>query len=308
MDLIRAEEINIQTEDQINLNGWAYWPGGKDALDEKKPFLILCHGLPPAPPASEVLADGPPAPAVLADEPPMPDVLADGPEGSAEPEEVLADGPEGPVEPEEEDGGYAALARQCTTRLGLPSFHFNYRGAGASGGDFDLLGWCRDLTAFLDYWEQKRGVRQGFTLWGFSAGGTVSAYVAAADPRVKNLIIAASPVSFREIFREEDLAELILRFRHTGIIRDPDFPPEPRQWLQNIHTVEPLPYLASFAPRPLLIIHGSGDELIPLHHAYRLYDAAGPGKELIILPGARHQLRKEKEAVESCLSWLEKVL
>jgi len=268
MKLIKVEEINIQIEDKITLSGRAYWPGENDIPDKKQPFLILCHGLPPA-------------------TVPQPEAIAE--------------------TPEEEDGGYAALARQCTTTLGIPSFHFNFRGAGESGGDFDLLGWSRDLIAFMDYWEQKRGAGQGFTLWGFSAGGAVSAFVAAADPRVKNLIMAASPVNFKEIFLKENLSELILRFRTTGIIKAPGFPPDPRQWLNNIHTVDPLSHLARFAPRPLLLIHGSGDELIPLNHVFRLYEAAGPGKELIILPGARHQLRKEKKAVENCLRWLEKI-
>jgi fermentation-respiration switch protein FrsA (DUF1100 family) len=268
MKLIKVEEISIQIENKVFLKGRAYWPGVNNTPDGKKPFLILCHGLPPA--------TVPPPVAVT-------------------------------EAPEEEDGGYAALAGQCTATLGIPSFHFNFRGAGESGGDFDLLGWSRDLVAFLDYWEQKRDAGQGFTLWGFSAGGAVSAYVAASDPRVRNLIMAASPAGFKEIFHRENLQELILRFRHTGIIKDPDFPPDPQQWLNNIHTVEPLSHLSRFAPRPLLLIHGSGDELIPPHHAFRLYEAAGPGKELIILPGASHQLRKEQKAVENCLRWLEKI-
>ena len=56
----------------------------------------------------------------------------------------------------EEDGGYPVLACRCAD-LGMPVFHFNFRGTGESEGDFDLSGWARDLAAFLD--SGKREVR-----------------------------------------------------------------------------------------------------------------------------------------------------
>ena len=210
-------------------------------------------------------------------------------------------------DPVEEDGGYPALARRCAQALSIPVFHFNFRGTGESGGDFDLSGWRRDLTAFLDYWEQGESVSD-FILWGFSAGGAVSACVAASDPRVKILILAASPAGFRELFPPEGLPELLTRFRATGIIRDSDFPPDPAQWLENIYAADPALHLSGFAPRPLLIVHGSGDELIPLRHAFKLFHAAKAGRQLRILPGAIHQLRKEEKAIETCLEWLRGIM
>ncbi len=203
---------------------------------------------------------------------------------------------------EEEDGGYPALARQCAD-LGMPVFHFNFRGTGESEGDFDLSGWARDLTAFLDYWEKRGALR--FYLCGFSAGAAVSACVASADLRVEKLILAACPASFRELFPPESLEQLLSRFREAGIIHDPDFPPDPGQWLENIYAVEPLQCMAGLSPRPLLLLHGTGDELIPFSHAFRLFRRAGRGRNLIILPGARHQLRRENKAVDICLRWLE---
>ncbi len=203
---------------------------------------------------------------------------------------------------EEKDGGYAALAARCAA-LGLPVFHFNFRGTGESEGNFDLLGWTRDLSAFLDYWEE-RGARGGFYLWGFSAGAAVSACVAAADERIGRVILAACPASFRKIFPPEGLEELTLRFRQTGIIRDPAFPADPARWLADIHAVEAVACLDRLAPRPLLLAHGAADELIPLSHAYELFRRAGRRRHLLILPGAGHQLRREKKAVELCLNWL----
>ena len=51
--------------------------------------------------------------------------------------------------------------------------------------------------------------------------------------------------------------------------------------------MRPVDEVAKIAPRPLLIIHGEADQLIPVAHAYALH-AAYPQSELWTLPGVRH--------------------
>ena len=212
--------------------------------------------------------------------------------------------PRGDVSPQEKktDGGYAALAEHCLAE-GFPCFHFNFRGTGESGGNFDLSGWTRDLTAVLNYWE-KRGLYNSFYLWGFSAGGAVSSHVASNDERVKATVLAASPAEFKSIFIQEDLDSIISRLRDTGILRDPGFPEDPRSWLEDIHAVDPLACIGRISPRPLFIVHGTGDDVVPLEHAHKLFAQAGEPKKLKVLEGAQHQLRKDEEAVSVCLEWL----
>jgi len=204
-----------------------------------------------------------------------------------------------------DDGGYPALAERCTAE-GLPCFHFNFRGTGESEGDFDLLGWGRDLSAVLDYWG-KRNLFEHFFLWGFSAGAAVSAYVAASDRRVKAVALAACPAEFNSLFTVKDLDGIIARFRKIGIIRNKNFPADPGSWLEGIYSVKPLYYMAKISPRPLLIVHGSEDELIPCEHAFKLFAQAGEPKQLLLIPGAAHQLRKSREAVSGCLEWFKRL-
>ncbi len=45
---------------------------------------------------------------------------------------------------------------------------------------------------------------------------------------------------------------------------------------------------------------------VPLEHARRLFERAGQPKELVIMPGAKHRLRLEEQAVETALNWLKK--
>jgi fermentation-respiration switch protein FrsA (DUF1100 family) len=209
-------------------------------------------------------------------------------------------------EQEEKDGGYPELALRCCTE-GFSVFHFNFRGTGESGGNFDLFGWTRDLQAILNYFE-KTGSYSSFYLWGFSGGAAVSTFVAANDPRVGALALAACPSRFNAIFTPENLDERISWYREMGIIREPAFPPDPGQWLQDIYRINPFQHIAKIAPRPLLVLHGAADELIPHQQAVELYELAGKPKDLIILPGAGHQLRKEQEAVNRGLQWLKKFL
>jgi len=202
----------------------------------------------------------------------------------------------------EKDGGYPALAASCL-REGFNVFHFNFRGTGESEGNFDLAGWQRDLAAVLDYWE-KEGQRNTFLLWGFSAGAAVSCCVAARDSRVKALVMAASPAEFAGLFPAGEEQRLLAVMRQRGIIRDRDFPPDTARWLQDIHAASPLMYIRAIPPRPLLIIHGEEDEVVSRNHAHQLYLAAGAYTELMILPGAGHQLRRHPPAVYCCLRWL----
>jgi uncharacterized protein len=50
----------------------------------------------------------------------------------------------------------------------------------------------------------------------------------------------------------------------------------------------PIAHVARLAPRPLLIIHGDQDRLIPVGDGHALHAAAGHPKELWIAPGAGH--------------------
>jgi uncharacterized protein len=53
-------------------------------------------------------------------------------------------------------------------------------------------------------------------------------------------------------------------------------------------TASPLEAVERIAPRPLLLIHGDADHLIPPSDSQEIYDAAGEPKALWLAPGSRH--------------------
>jgi dipeptidyl aminopeptidase/acylaminoacyl peptidase len=203
------------------------------------------------------------------------------------------------------DRGYTLLAQRFC-HAGFITLIFNFRGTGKSEGNLDILGWSRDLQAALDFLYDLRQVdKNHFCLLGFSGGAAVSVYIAAHDPRVSLVITCACPADFRSLSQRETPLDAIQRFRQIGAIRDKDFPPSIQEWREGFETVGPIKWIDKISPRPLLLVHGDADELIPLEHAHRLYQKAEEPKELEIVPGARHKMRLEKAAIDFVLDWLE---
>jgi dipeptidyl aminopeptidase/acylaminoacyl peptidase len=202
------------------------------------------------------------------------------------------------------DGGYPALAERFCHE-GYAVVIFNFRGAGESGGNFDLLGWTRDLQAVVDYVYHHDSIDNSrLFLVGFSGGAATSVYVASKDKRVTGLAACACPANFSLLMERDGPQATIERYRSIGIIRDKDFPPSIEKWFNDLREVTPVNHVSGIAPRSLLLVHGSLDETVPVSHAYELYDKAGEPKEIIILDGAGHRLRQEEGAVTAILDWL----
>jgi len=202
------------------------------------------------------------------------------------------------------DQGYPALARRFCS-AGFVTFIFNFRGAGRSAGNLDMLGWSRDLTAALDFLSSLKEVdKRWLSVMGFSAGAAVAIYVAAHDSRVTSLASGACPADFSFLLKSQPPSELTQHFRDIGVIKDRDFPPSLAEWLKGFDEISPIQWISHISPRPILIIHGDEDEVVPLAHARRLYREAGEPKDIAIISGAKHRLRLEERAVNSALSWL----
>jgi dipeptidyl aminopeptidase/acylaminoacyl peptidase len=206
--------------------------------------------------------------------------------------------------PDPTDRGYSLLA-QNFCHAGFTTLIFNFRGTGRSGGNLDVLGWSRDLNTAIDFLCNLKQVdKTRFCLLGFSGGAAVSVYTAAQDPRVSAVVTCACPADFRSLAQKETPPDTIQRFRQIGAIRDKDFPSSIEDWQKGFETITPINWIDKISPRPLLLVHGDADELIPLEHAQRLYQKGKEPKELKIIPGAKHKMRLEKAAMDFVLGWL----
>ena len=124
------------------------------------------------------------------------------------------------------------------------------------------MGWTRDLKAVIDYLCTLPDVdKSHLSLVGFSGGAAVSIYVASKDRRVSCVAACACPAEFTFITEADEPQSIVDHFRSVGIIRDESFPQSAGEWLDGFRLVCPVEYVAGIAPRPLLLVHGSEDEL-----------------------------------------------
>ena len=70
--------------------------------------------------------------------------------------------------------------------------------------------------------------------------------------------------------------------------------------------VDPVYVVARFAPRPLLMINGASDTVVPVTCAQALYEAAQMPKQRITLPGGH--IPDISQMVERTLTWLDRNL
>ena len=207
--------------------------------------------------------------------------------------------------PDPSDRGYPLLAERICQE-GFAVLIFNFRGTGASGGNLDILGWTRDLKAVLDYlWVLPEVDKSHLALMGFSGGAAVSVSVASQDKRVSYIVACACPARFT--FSEVDEPQTVIEhFRSLGAIRDEAFPPSVPEWFNGFREVSPVRYVAQIAPRPLLLVHGSQDDVVPVTQAHEIYARAGEPKHLVIVDGAGHRLRQDDRAMAVAIDWLKK--
>ncbi len=203
-----------------------------------------------------------------------------------------------------QDRGYATLAQRFCA-AGFITLIFNFRGAGRSQGNLDILGWTRDLGVAINFLYHLSQVNKArLCLLGFSGGAAVSLYVAAHDSRISLASSCACPADFGLLAGGDKALSSIQHFREIGAIRDKDFPPSIEEWLRGFEIISSLHWIDKISPRPLLLVYGDADEIVPVEQAYKLYQKAQEPKELAIIPGARHRLRLEEKAMTTVLDWL----
>ena len=138
---------------------------------------------------------------------------------------------------------------------------------------------------------------------GFGTGGALAVCAAAADERVRGVAAIASPADFDDWASHP--RRLLLHARDVGIIRSHDFPRAFDQWSKELRQIRAVNAAPKLWPRPLLVLHGSDDESVPVFDARVLADAHGDA-DLRVIDGAGHQLRHDPRSVAVLLGWLDR--
>jgi uncharacterized protein len=159
---------------------------------------------------------------------------------------------------------------------------FDWPGDGESEGEVRWGSGERNaLSAAIDWLEQQPDVdRERLGAYGFSMGGYLTIQVAAADPRLRAVVIAAAPTSFLAYTRGSHQ-------QHGWLSSFPSELAIQRVGMSN-EVRPPIDRIAAIAPRPILLMGGSADRSIPPAMTRELFERAIEPKELWIVPGAPH--------------------
>jgi uncharacterized protein len=212
-----------------------------------------------------------------------------------------------PMLPEQQAGhpgrGYIDLADRIGADTGWHVLTFSFRGTGRSEGNFSVGGWLADLQAAIAELKDTAGV-DGVWLCGFAAGGALALCAAGEDPEVRGVAAMSAPADFGD--RASDARRFVAQARQVGAIRDPAFPPDLDAWARELREIRPLALIGKIPPRPILLVHGANDEVVPLLDARALADAAEGQVQLKVLAGAGHRLRHDPRAVALLLGWIDR--
>lgn len=161
-----------------------------------------------------------------------------------------------------------------------------WRGTPGSGEAAHTLGVYErhDLEAAINALAARLG-QVPIGLLGYSMGGAVSISVGADDSRIAAVCTDSAFADPQALVGERVRSALKVP---AAVVMTPVIALLARRTGARLTDFRPVLAVGRIAPRPLLLIHGEDDALVPIHHAELLYEAAGEPKELWRLPGVGH--------------------
>ncbi|PDW04582.1 alpha/beta hydrolase [Candidatus Viridilinea mediisalina] len=171
-------------------------------------------------------------------------------------------------------------------RAGYSVLLFDFRGRGESDPWPQTLvsREVDDLTAAVDF-VAAREPQAAIGVVGFSMGAAVAILTAAQDARIGAVVADSAFTTGRDVVAHN--IRSVLRLPAEFLVMAADQIVHMRHGYR-FSSVRPLDRVAQLAPRPLMIIHGAEDTLVPCSHAERLYQAAKEPRELWMVPGVDH--------------------
>lgn len=147
---------------------------------------------------------------------------------------------------------------------------FDYRGFGKSGGAPDRRGMINDVKAAFAYAASRRDVdSRRLVSYGHSLGGAKSVTALGETP-VKGLRAIVIDGAFASY---QTMARVIGGQLGASLVTD---------------ELAPKDFVGKLSPVPLLVVHGTRDEVVPVSQGRQLFEAARQPKTLFEVKTGRH--------------------
>jgi alpha-beta hydrolase superfamily lysophospholipase len=179
----------------------------------------------------------------------------------------------------------AALGRDLHNR-GHDVLLFDLRGHGQSDSTRITLGRREraDLRAVLT-WAAEAGFTRDRIGWlGYSMGASTLLLEAAQNPEIQVVVMDSPYGNLPELLKTQ-----LSKHSHLPSWFNPGILAAAR-WFFGVRTDDLVPIRAarSWGNRPLLLIHGESDTIVPVRQAYQIAQAAGASCLTLTLPGVEH--------------------
>lgn len=156
---------------------------------------------------------------------------------------------------------------------GFNLFVFDYRGYGKSEGNLSRQGVYEDSVAAVQYIKSRTDIDQNkIILFGQSIGGA-NALAVAGNNHFDGVVGVATDSAFSS---------------YKGVAMDHTTILKPLAALLISNKLSPKNTIQNIAPVPLLLIHGTADQVVPYKHAQKLFEKAEEPKELWTIPNGQH--------------------
>lgn len=211
---------------------------------------------------------------------------------------------------------FVKLAR-ALAQHGIATLRFDYRGSGDSAGEFEdmtIRSEVADALEAIKFLARHKQINsRRLALIGLSMGGAVASYVVAREKaRFKSLVLWAPVAEGAGILDDLSTPDAVSSLAETGIT-DHEGNLVGVTFVRQFADMRPLREVVK-SNCPVLIIHGSGDETVPVHHA-DLYERAlrSPDRVVkkVIIPGADHTFNRhvwEQRVITETVDWLGETL
>ena len=181
--------------------------------------------------------------------------------------------------------------RRKLLSLGVASFSLHFSGAWGSDGYYSFSRLIPQAQAALKFLAAREFVdKKRLAVFGFSMGGWTALNLAGKTPGLR-AVCAVAPVGGPEMIGKDTRAH-VEHLSRTLRIKSIDS--LAKDFKEAVRDNDPA-IAAATRSCPLLLIHGTGDGVVPSAVSRRIYQAAAAPKKLVVSPGAGHDFLDRRE-------------
>ncbi|HXF69064.1 MAG TPA: alpha/beta fold hydrolase [Thermoflexus sp.] len=181
---------------------------------------------------------------------------------------------------------------------------FHYRGCWGSEGLYRIATLVEDVQAAIGWAMAQPSVdRHRVVLLGYSIGGWAAVLAAVQDPRVYALITLSAVSDLRAWTPDEAMLADWVRFMNGMSVE------ALREELRaQAGMAQPVDVVDQLSPRPILIVHGTADPVVPHRHSLALHHRAGLNTDLALIDGGDHRYTgRRRVMIQRIQRWLEQI-